>query len=176
MREGVSRRYTLMCLLGFAQAREIRNDASPIPIAAGARDLCFPISSGSITSATSGWFFGRARFWRRIARRVARATGSEIGAYAVRRFTEESSPCISDGSHRLVLRKARGSRSSLHDYDDVAREDVPPPVGEPGPARHLWLSLHEHGIGGLNRGRIGCFADQVYPIYAIRPLRASLRR
>lgn len=164
--EGNSERYTLMCLLGFDRL-EKSGHASPIPIAPALEPLLTNFAwidnVGDLGLVLWTCALLAPDRLLRVASQLDLKSALTRFAHSSKDVTVHLGWFITGLSYaKLAL------GSSFSDYDDVARETYRRLSENQGPRGIFGFHSTKHGVvAGLNRGRIGCFADQVYPIYGL---------
>ena len=162
--EGVSRRYTLMCLLGFHRL-ESAGGTSPLPIAPMLEPLLTNFQWIDNVGDLGLVLWACAILAPDRLDQVAKELELDT---ALTRFNESGkniSVHLGWFLTGMSYAKLHGSRS-FGAFDLVAREAYKRLCDNQGPRGIFGFHATTYGIAGINRGRIGCFADQVYPIYA----------
>ena len=164
IREGVSRRYTIISLLGLHRY-ESHGGQSPIDIQAtlaallegtgelnNIGDLGLLIWLCSLASSDQ---LGRIFSDLDIKAALNRFPDARQGK------TTESAWFLAGLSH-----SALASNQTAKDLQDLSMAAFSMLKGNFG-AKGIFGHMNKSSLAGILRGRIGCFADQVYPIYAL---------
>ncbi|HXW56421.1 MAG TPA: hypothetical protein VEJ67_11770 [Candidatus Cybelea sp.] len=164
VREGHSERYTLISILGLQRAQD-----TPETRQIRAQDLLVTLASDTRWLGNLGdlglLLWAAAEAGEKFSSRICSAF--DLGG-ALRRFREarqgrttELAWFLSGLAH---LRSVDPDRVSLREVALETYALLKQNQGESGLFSHL---AERKSLGGLVRGRVGTFADQVYPIYAL---------
>ncbi len=162
--EGISERYTIMCLLGLDRL-EKSGKSSPIAIAPALEplltDFTWVDNVGDLGLVLWLCAIMAPDRLESVAAKLDVKTALTRFAESQKYITVHLGWFLTGMSYAKL---AIGNRFA--GYDDVAREAYKRLSDNQGARGAFGFHATSAGVGGLNRGRIGCFADQVYPTYA----------
>jgi hypothetical protein len=164
VQQGISERYTIMCLLGL---NRLEQSGGSSPIAMGPvldkllTDFAWIDNVGDLGLVL--WLCAIMAPDRidSVANKLNLPTALSRFADSNKNITVHLGWFVTGLSY-AKLASPRGFAS----YDSLALEAYRRLTTNQG-SRGIFGFHAVGGTGGLNRGRIGCFADQVYPIYAL---------
>jgi hypothetical protein len=164
-RQGVSRRYTMMSLLGLANLERTESRTTSIPV----RDVC-----GRLAEHTD-WIdnLGDLGLLLWLCALVA---PDRLGALVERAAVGRALATYRDARQRSTMGLAwfltgltyaiAGRPRECQALGALARETFGLLSANQGPQGFFGHVARGRSLAGLARGRVGSFADQVYPIYA----------
>jgi hypothetical protein len=165
-RQGVSRRYTMMSLLGLVNLDRTRSRTTSLPV----RDVCGRLAEHTDWIENLGdlglllWLCAVVTPDRLEALVEKAAIDRALSTYREgrQRSTTELAWFLTGLTYALA-----GRPRECHVLDALARETFRLLCRNQGPHGFFGHLARGTSLPGMARGRIGNFADQVYPIFAV---------
>ena len=170
IREGVSRRYTMISLLGLQQL-EAQGIRSPIDIQTTLASLLEKTEEiGNIGDlGLLMWLcsLGSLKHLDKIFSDLDIKRSLEKYSDARQGKTTELAWFLTGLSHTVLA-----STQKANDLEDLSMQTFKMLKRNFG-AKGIFGHMNKLSLAGMLRGRIGCFADQIYPIYALSMFRKA---